>query len=582
MSSFAALSRAASHDTEFRDIITCAFYACCIDARCLSFVAAHFSGEDNYDYYSESNGIIHSNDQKISSPKSSSSPPTSSIRLMLYLEILSFEELFGVTPEHRHRCHARRIAHKFLIPAPIPPGDSSTSESYTPPMFDLRSAIAPSILHTIAKTISDESTHITRELFDECKSHIQESLCGNRFANFLISNECARMRAYLRGTCHFRHIPIEDLWCGLKLKDPNACNYFAYAILHFVCWTDESNESISLHRGKAINGVCAALYIQRDLLNCIKCYEDNKEQLFKSIEYLWETFLAPHGGMLDSITHSNECQEALEKMRSLITKAAAQPYLVKALLNEEIKSSLTKLAEELLYDYAVNIHQKFKESSAHELVCYELQNHQKDTYNGIPPFPHNCITRLIRKSHFPDNVSTHKPRKSDKDLITKNKNEDKLSTTYSQKFISEPDSTSRSLAHQLDQEAVKESSGASKDDDNETEKNEHEGNVETVSTDSEQVHPTFFNADFAVVFGSDDAAASISHTRKGSKFEQLFIKRFATVPLGALKEANIPATLESYAVVPPIREKATRFRTCTTRIRYVFHCEQLNSSYSIC
>ena len=577
MSSFAALARAASHDDEFRDIIASAFYACCLDSRCLTFVASHFSGEDSYDYYAESNGVINSNDKKSTSPKASSTPPTSSIRLMLYLEILSFEELFGVTPLHRHRDHAKRVAQKFLIPSVIP-NSAAAADSYTPPMFDLRSALPPALLHQVAKTISDESTPIARDFFQQCKMHIQESLCGNRFANFLISNECARMRAYLRGTNHYRHIPVEDLWSGLKLHDPNACNYFLYALLHFLCWSDEANESIHNAKGRAIAGICTALFIQREFMKHVQNGTEDKEKIIASFEQLWQTFLTPNGGMLDGISHSNECQEALDHARAVVMKAIAQPYLVKALLSEEVSHSLSKLSEELLFDYAVNMHSKFKESVAHELVCFELRDHQKETYDGIPEFPNGCIARLVRKSHFPASVSTHKPRRVDE--IIENETNVKETNQDIQREVIEEVRTSRSLVDQLDKEAddnqedLKESTN-----ENESEKEteatvtQHKNKTTKKSSTQQPLHPSLFNADFAVVFGSDDAAAGISHDGNGIQVDQMFVKRFATVPVGILKEANIPTTLESYAVVPAFREKSTRFRTSSSRIRYeyVFH-----------
>jgi len=569
MSSFAALSRATKEDKEFQDIIVAAFHSCCVDSRCLSFLASYFSGEDSYDYYSESNGVINntSSDTNTLSPKSSNAPPTSSIRLMLYLEILSFEEMFEVTPAHRRRDNARRIAHKFLVPSLLPENSNPStpnapiSESYSPPMFDLRSALPASFLHQVAKTISDESIPIAIDVFDKCKSEIRDSLCGNRFANFLISNECARMRAYLRGTNHYRHIPIEDLWSGLKESDVNASNYFLYVILHFVCWNDENSDAVAAsqnERGKPIAGICAALFLQKELFKCIESGKEEKEELFAAYENFWEIFLCPHAGMLDSISHSNECQEALDYARAVVMKAAAQPYLVKALIDKEIVSSLTRLSEELLYDFAINLIPKFKQSAAHELFCHELQSHQKDIYDGIPNFPNGCIKRLVRKSHFPASVSSHKPQRGI-DIKDKNKrhaSSNKFGNNNSQKHDMDETKISRSLADQLDKEA-------------EESENDTEINATKLENDVvlELDNPFLYNADFAIVFGTDDAATGIPSMGGQVEKNQTFIKRFATVPLGQLKDANIPSTLESYAVVPAFREKSGRFRTLSNRVR---------------
>lgn len=549
MSSFAAISRASNNDPEFQAIVRNAFFASCIDSRCLPFVASYFAGEDKYDYFIDSNGTINVDQPKnTSSPKSTSSPPTSSVRLMLYLEILSFEELFSITPPRRRRDHAKRVAQKFLMEY-VDDNNNSEDTSASPPMFDLRSAISADVLDDIVSAINDKTQKIKRDVFEKCKRQIQNSLCGARFATFLISDDCAHMRAYLRGTAHYRHVPIEKMWSGIKSRDRNTNNYFLYALLYLLCWSDEENNNgTSVTKGKIAGGICAAIFIQRTLVPAIENGIEDKDALIDAYGRFWEIFLAPFGGVLDSISVSNECQDALDNARAALNHAIEQPYVVKALTTDNILSAMMRLSEELVFDYAVNIHPKFKESEAHELVCEELKDHEKDiSHDQFLEFPEGCISRLMRKSHFPDRVSSHKPRR-----IEVNGKLSSMENVDQGKTSEKP--TSRSLAEQLDMEAAKE---------DETSNIESEENDET----PESFHPNMFNADYAVVFGSDDNKTDNDPSSPGLlTMQNSGVKRFVSIPLGGLGDVTIPSTLETYATVPPFREKSFRFRPSSSRL----------------
>ena len=146
--SFAALSRAVQREPTFCDNLRAAFVECCLDQRRLPFITAYVAGEDAT--------LNATSDEPNKIPKRG---PSESIKLIFWLEIQAFVDLWGVTPVRRRRAHAQRIFHKFLGAEEAPHDNEHNDESFdsdvyeatlTPQMFNLRSKLVHTgILETL-------------------------------------------------------------------------------------------------------------------------------------------------------------------------------------------------------------------------------------------------------------------------------------------------------------------------------------------------------------------------------------------------------------------------------------------------
>jgi hypothetical protein len=161
-----------------------------------------------------------------------------------------------------------------------------------------------------------------------------------------------------------------------------------------------------------------------------------------------------------------------------------------------------------LYDYAVNSHSKFRLHKFYEWMGNEMAKEENDpsdptSSEAIPKIPAGCIKRLLRKADFPAGVSSHKP------------------------------------AHLPQLATLKPAA--------------REGN-ETLD------HSI---AECAVVFGTsvglDLGAQMPSHAMDHGDLRRYSCQAVGIsdeVSCDALGPDQLPATLESYAVVPPSRSKA--------------------------
>eukprot|EP00978_Attheya_sp_CCMP212_P040777 scaffold226276_cov55-Attheya_sp.AAC.6 len=556
IASFVALSDAAKNNEEFKLILSNAFVACTRDPRRLPFFLAHLESEEKFD---------------AKSPEKSART-----RLMVYLELQSFSDLFGVTPVKRQRHFAKRIAAKCLVP------DSNNEEASTLHVrFELRSTLNVrsmfplEMLEKLDKALEDESTTLTRDLFAEFQKVISDSLCGPKFTTFLLSKECARMRAFLRNTAPFVEVPLEELFHGVIRNDSMARNQLQYMMMHMICQFDadisgenpdsvvhatisEANKRLMGSAG----GVGCYIFIERDLkmiiseaLEALKADKPEFEKdpkftaLIQAFENLWEVFIAPGGGALDTLSSSSETEESLDAVRRLVVAAVSPPpstadrnqFVAERLVHADMMGALLRLSENLLYDYAMNIYPKYRGNKFHEWMSGEVGKYSRQLEKGeeekkeetSPPLPEGCIKRLMRRTELPMGVSSHKP-----------------------------------LVHTVGDSPT----SATKDD--------QSSGTQEVEQTSELSPPANPNADLAIVFGTDDGldvAERISNLAMSENMGN--IRRFACAALSdeydsededagnVLTEDCLPATLESYAIVPPFRERPFNNMMDSSRIR---------------
>lgn len=484
-----------------------------------------------------------------SQPQDLPSEITASTRLMLYLELVTFRDLFTVASPQRRVDYAKLIASKFLLPS-----DSDN------PLFDLRPMFPADVLNDFRESMSNLNTNanaVGLDLFSEINRCLEDSLAGSKFAYFLLSDECARMRAYMRSTTSYIDPPL-----GLVIRDSSlisskefssARNHMKYMMVYLLYQKekdtidknfDKTPNAIDKETKRlkgSVGGLSCAIFISKILLvstmDAMKAINENTESrdaintFIGTLENFWESFIAPEGGILDSSSYSNETYNLIEKMRDFLLDAVETPEETKdedrllciarsLVQNEVFLQNLERLRDELTYDYYVNYHTKYRAHIIHEWMCSEAntdiqdssrEDIQSDTakLNGsIPALSDGSISRLMRKLDIPKGVSRHCPVH-----ITAN-----------------------------------------------------------VDVEKEQIESAKcnFNADFALVFTASGVDGNIADTTDSSpikqitSFDQSSFQRISSTPLSAHAKHQaekisldqmFPATIVSYAMVPPLKNR---------------------------
>ena len=416
------LCEVSSLDSNFRSAVRNAFLTCAIDSRKLPFLARHLSEEE----LPEGN---------------SGGPMTPSAQLMLFLELSSFLDLYAVTPKAHLRDIATRIAHKFFLP-------SKVGNRLQPPLFDFHQIAPDSSLRHLEAVLNAKTDKIPRDVFLDFSTAVVDSLTGLPFISFLTSGECARMRAHLRNTAPYVNFPLHDILEAVVTVDTasgskqaqqlGAKNSLAFMLLFLVCQlekepTGEHNflgdESVRLDG--AASGLCCVVFLRRILLPTVasakKRLEEKADDVSAAQEVVqvfakfWDFFLC---GPLESFSKSNDsetCYKAVRKLLETISEASDAPTPVASnkavmdmLLESKLMDAVENLADELLYDYAVNAHTKFREHKYHEWMCNELSKTRAGdpTWSSkleLPVLPQGCVKRLLRRVELPVGVSAHKP-----------------------------------------------------------------------------------------------------------------------------------------------------------------------------
>lgn len=518
------LCQAATTDANFRAVLQNAFVTCVYDGRRLPFLSSHFSYQESFD-----NGDDSDFEEDVQMT-------TASTQLMLFLELTTFLETYSITPEATRRDAAKRIASKFFLPTKL-------DNSLEPPMFDFHHIVPDADLRALEHALNDMERPVGRDIFIPFQKAIMESLSGPPFITFLISVECARMRAYLRNTAPFQSVCPGEIFAGVEKRDFNMENRLQYLLMHLICQIEReigdehdglSGDSQERVMG-AVGGIACAVYIKQRLLNAMKEARTARESeskdddrpyvsLIEGIEVFWETFIAPAGGMLDSISNSAETDIALNKVRQLLkvavmpstaNQSVSEEELVKDLTSSELCEACSSLSDQLLHDYAVNTYSKFKEHRFHEWLCNEV-----DMTEGPSDFQKGCIRRLIRKAQLPSGVTPHKPIR--------------LS-------VSQSSATSPAVGDMTTED------GAIK----------------------------CRNAEFAVVFGTDDGSGEVDPVPNPA-MNRTDIRRYVCQAVVDEKDSpgassfRVPQTLESYVTVPLHRRIPFSDVADDCRVRYVY------------
>lgn len=528
------LCQAATADAKFRSVLQNAFVTCVIDGRRLPFLSTHFSVQHDASY---DGGGGEEDIQRM----------TANTELMLFLELTTFCELYFLTPETHRRDIAKRIAFKFFLPSKI--GNSLES-----PMFDFHHIVPDSDLRELEKALNDTDHPIGPGVFVPFQKAIIESLSGPPFLAFLISDDCARMRGYLRNTAPFSTVSPGVIFeaLGGETRRPGMENRLLYLLMHLVCQLenelgDEHVELSGIDHERvmgAAGGIACAVFIKKRLLKVMDAAKkasqskssnraETKRALAEAMELVWETFIAPRGGMLDSISNSNETEASLLKIRGMLEAAAIisrtdSEAFIGLFASDALRDEFSSLFDHLLYDYAVNTYSKFKEHRFHEWMCSEVmvEESEVEPYDHIPDLRSGCIGRLLRKAKLPQGVSPHKPIRS---------NQDRPSEDMQVSRAAEPLSTA------------------------------NEEDISDADWNSR-------NAEYAIVFGSDDGSGD-GFTVPNPAMDRTDIRRYVCQALvnenisSKASQFPVPPTLESYVTVPPLRRTPFSNLADGTRMR---------------
>ena len=521
--SLSMLLQAKASISNFQTILKYAFIMCAMDGRRLPFLSAHLSSENS----------IEAEDLKANED---SQKTTASTQLMLFLELISFVELYDATPLGRHRDIAKKIAYKFFLPTRI-------GTKMEQPMFDFSHIVTKADLNALVMAINDKNASIPRSLFLSFQHATVEALSGAPFLNFLMSNDCARMRGYLRNTAPYQTIsPTAIIDAIVQKNSHDAHNHFMYTLLHLLCQNERDvggeNSDIMPEKAErvlgAAGGLCCAVFIKTRLHRIIEMsrplvdtslstnfHSEDFSALITAFDFLWEVFVSPDGGAVSTLPHSNETDDSLGVVRRMLEDAASldKTALSPFLVDSKLQLALDRLAGDLVYDYAVNTYPKFKEHKFHEWLCTEVTNgsslKQDNMEASIPPMLEGSVKRLLRKAELPTGLSAHKPTRQ----VTK---------------IQEGNGGSVEPVC----DAKTESRGAQSSGFNEM--------------------STYPNAQIAVVFGTDDGLDA--ERVPNPAMDHYDIRRYVVqaVELEGLASKSvttcrIPPTLESYATVPLLR-----------------------------
>ena len=407
----------------FRRILQQAFIICALDGRRLPFLSRHFATMNSTDNEGER---IHTEDTQL---------VNASIELMLFLELAAFVELYGATPKSRRRDIAKRIAFKFFLPSKI-------GTRVEKPMFDFSHLVEDKDLIALRDALvepggDDQPLQVHRSTFLLFQEAVIERLHGAPFISFLVSDECARMRGYLRDTAPYRTVSPGDIFHRVVAvdDDDHSVNHLLYNVVYLLCQREREtcgeNDDIVGEKSSrvmgAAGGLCCAVFIKKKLMQIVELADMELDkapaltsQVFKDLriayEQLWEIFLSPHGGALELLSNSNETEDELATLRELLGTATLMNdamEMLDILTSTRITSALTNLVDNLVYDYSVNDYAKFREHPFHEWMCAEVSRASDEVYGDtrIPKLSQGCIARLLRRAELPNGISSHKPPK---------------------------------------------------------------------------------------------------------------------------------------------------------------------------
>ncbi len=473
------LKRVALFNPDIRIALRRSLAECVLDPRRYSYLEYYFR---HYRAKKELDELINVGQKaNVKNDHDDVASSTNQMRLLeLYLELCKFRDattLCFLLEREKLLKYARLIAGRFLLEDYGAIGTSNEN--------CLSEYIAHLALGGIEKVQAIRFALRDEDEFFECnpgegdgfhsiRSSLEAFLSTQEsFLSFLVSNDCARMRAYLRGSSSFVRIePRKLLKIDEGIDDSCHHNFLLCAILHLVCMKKSKNhdkgnvgdfiknDALLLNSGKRTLGAASllgcAFYIMRSLRKKIEAVmegliEDSMtgtsnnlslySDLIKNITFFWDVYIAPSGGALSLLDLSPDSQDALDVVRRVLVSsvdgAAAKKTnlgdattknvaMAKILSSVDVSSSVNTLAEALFCEYTQEIYPKFQRFIFHEWACREAKRtflHAIEHSNAdneylvsseFRGFNKGWLNRFFRQMEFPDGVSLHRRSSPDK------------------------------------------------------------------------------------------------------------------------------------------------------------------------
>ena len=462
------LKRSALFNPVIRSALHESLLECVLDPRRFSFLEhffKNFQSKKEIDAQARSGGQDTMLEEDINDVTSSANQRR---LLELYVELCKFHDVMMLCSESdRERLleYARTISTRFL-------DDNSTNKSNDKiclPEYVAHVALGGmEKVQAVKFALNDEDEFFEGDGdgFQSIRSSLATFLSTQEsFLSFLISDDCSRMRAYLRGSSPFLNVEPLMLLKPHSSEEDDAShhNFLLHAILHLVCMKENNddgkqneesnfikNDALLLMNGKRNVGAASLLgcsfFIMRSLQKSIEAVcegliEDGMtgksnnlplySALIKEVQFFWEVYIAPMGGSLSSLKLAQESQDALDNVRrSLVSSVDGvlsskdssmdDADMARALSSADISSSVHILAEALLREYTLKIYPNFQRFIYYEWACKEAKEYRfdaKDCSNTSSEYLVNTafkgmskgfLNRLLRQMELPHGLSLHR------------------------------------------------------------------------------------------------------------------------------------------------------------------------------
>lgn len=470
----ALLARAAFLNATFRSTLHEAFKECCVDPRKANFLEHFFSEymtrkevEAKAKYERDrANGI--KNAQFVEDEND----PTSSINqkklLEIYLDLVRFRNEATVCSTKQLLDSARSISSKFL---PDADNDIDKNVQTLPEYVSYIAFGGTENLQSLKRALTDEDEFFEDQEHDgfyKCRENLGVFLSmQEHFLTFLASHDCARMRAYLRGTSPFISIEPNNL-LDSEASMNTSSSLLLFAILHLICMKEGADEIessdeygnfikmdtmvLNQRNGKRVAGASSMLscpiFIMRTLNQSMKqaaegLVEDEMmgstintrlyEKLADDVLIFNSVFVSPTGGALSLCTLSNKARCALDSTRSLLASSldviTPSSSMAKSFTSEEFSNAVQTLCDELILDYCKMIFPNFQRHIFHEWALTEAVTNPSINSEGsvkineylishcFAGLPKGYSKKVLRQIDLPRGLSSHLPG-SRKHMVT--------------------------------------------------------------------------------------------------------------------------------------------------------------------
>lgn len=469
----AILARAAFLNPILRSTLHQAFKECCTDPRKFNFLE-HFYSE--YATNKELEARMKCERDKANGKKvdyaedeNDATSSTNQKKLLdIYFRLIRFSNEATVCSTKKLLESARLISDTFLPDADI---DINQNMQTVPEYVAYIAFGGTENLQSLKRALTDEDEFFEdadHDGFHKCREELGIFLSNqSHFLAFLVSDDCARMRAYLRGTSPF--VCVEPSLFLNTSSTPASSSFLLFAILHLVCMKEPTDQILETsdeygnfirmdtmltnqRNGKRVAGSASILscpiFIMRNLNKSLKqaaegLVEDEMmgsynnvllyTKLANDVRILWENFVSPVSGALVLCSLSDATQSALDAFRNLLSTALGpstskgvlnsvppSPSLIKSLTTEEFLIALQDLCDALIQDYCKDIFPNLQRHIFHEWALIEAANTTNPTNtlcklneylvpNVFDGLPRGYAKKVLRQIDLPNGVSSHLP-----------------------------------------------------------------------------------------------------------------------------------------------------------------------------